>query len=56
MNANLAAAHVLKRAIAAAYHDHDDYGPYPGQYVESNTQQETLTRPRGDEYGDSRNS
>jgi len=53
MNANIAAARVLKRTIAAAYHDHVDYGHHPGQSVESSTQQGKPFRLCGDENGDS---
>jgi len=53
MNANLAAARVPKRAIAAAYHSNVDYGPHPRQSVESSTQQGTQFRLRGDENSDS---
>ena len=53
MNANQAAARVLKRAIAAAYHDHVDYGHQPGQSVESSIRQGVLSKPRGDEDADS---
>jgi hypothetical protein len=53
MNANQAAARVLKRAIAAAYHDHGDYGHHPGQFVESSRRQGKLSKPCGDENADS---
>jgi hypothetical protein len=53
MNANQAAARVLKRAIAAAYHGDGDYRPHPRHYVESNKRQGMLFKPHGDEDADS---
>jgi hypothetical protein len=53
MNNNVVAACVLKRAIAAAYHDRVDHGPRPRQSVESSTQQGKLFQPHGDENSDS---